>query len=174
MRRLTLVTGAVLLGVLCVPTAVASNGAGGGPRDFAVGSAKNHLGDVPTFPIQLRVSAHGSETAVTGHVRGSGDVGGEFRVAGHVTCLRVEGKRASIKYRFEHAEGSLAPFEAGGVQVFVEDNGPPGGGTPDGNATDFPQPAGVFETNVKQCDDPNTRPYNPVDSGNYVVHDATP
>ena len=72
----------------------------------------------------------------------------------------MKGRRASIKYRFDQAKGALGPFEGGAF------------GQPDANSTDFPQPAGVFETNARLCDDPNTRLYNPVDSGNYVVHDA--
>ena len=164
-----------MLTALCVSgAAVASHSpSGGGPRDFATGSAKNVLFDVGG-PVQLAVSAHGTGADVTGHVRGTGDFGGEFRVAGHVTCVRVDGNRASIKYRFDQARGSLEDFEGGGVQVFVEDNRAPD--QPDGNSTDFPEPPGVFDAlgRDQQCDDPNTRPYNPVDSGNYVVHEASP
>jgi hypothetical protein len=81
-------------------------------------------------------------------------------VSGHVTCLRVDGNRASIKYRFDRAGGSLEDFR--------------GGGRPDANSTDFPERHGVFDAlgRHRQCDDPNARPYNPVDKGNYVVHDA--
>ena len=164
----TIAIAALALGVPGAALATHS-GSQGGPREFAVGSAKNVFVDAGG-PVDLAVSAHGPEPRLTGHVRGSGDIGGEFKVHGEVTCLRVEGRRASIKYRFDQAKGALAPFEGGGVQVFVEDNGPLG--QPDANSTDFPQPTGVFETNARLCDDPNTRLYNPVDSGNYVVHDA--
>jgi hypothetical protein len=37
--------------------------------------------------------------------------------------MRVEGNRASIKYRFKRASGPGAPQQDGGVQVHIEDNG---------------------------------------------------
>jgi hypothetical protein len=99
---------------------------------------------------------------------------GEFEVQGPVTCLRVDGNRAAIKYRFDTATGSAAPFKGGGVEIFVEDNGQPRGGHPvDANASLPPQPAGVFDANATQCDDPNTATYDTVTSGNYVVVDRT-
>ena len=48
---------------------------------------------------------------------------GAFRVSGPVTCVRVEGNEASIKYRFRHASGSAAAFKGGGVEVFIKDSG---------------------------------------------------
>jgi hypothetical protein len=97
---------------------------------------------------------------------------GEFEVQGPVTCLRIDGNRAAIKYRFHTATGSAAPFKGGGVEIFVEDNGQPRGGhSVDANASLPPQPAGVFDANATQCDDPNTATYDTVTSGNYVVVD---
>ena len=97
---------------------------------------------------------------------------GDFEVDGPVTCLRVEGNRAAIKYRFRRATGSAAPFEGGGVEVFVEDNGEPRRGQPvDANANQPPQPAGAFDVNAAQCDDPNTANYDTITSGNYTVRD---
>jgi len=148
------------------------NGKVDGPRDFAVGAAKNTF--VTGTPNHLMVSAHGLGPDVTGHVRAKGDLLGQFTLEGEVTCLRVEGNRAALKYRFKHASGSAAPFEGGGIQVFIEDNGEPRGGqSVDRNTFDPPQPAGVFDTNANQCDDPTLRAdYDPVDSGNYTVHDG--
>jgi hypothetical protein len=160
----------------------------GGPRDFAVGDATNRFAELGG-PNRLRVSAHRrSATQVTGYAIGSGDLlpglpGGDFAVEGHVTCLRVEpqpdgtGTRASVKYRFEHSTGSAAPPEGGGVEVFIEDNGDPVAGQPaDGNGTGPPLTAEAFEaSDPKTCDDPNIagQPYNPLDSGDYVVHRPT-
>src|SRR5438045_7059031 len=97
---------------------------------------------------------------------------GEFEVQGPVTCLRVDGNRAAIKYRFKRATGSAAPFQGGGVEVFVEDNGEARRGQPvDANAFQPPQPAGAFNTNASQCDDPNLAAYDTVTSGDYVVRD---
>lgn len=170
-------TGALAVGALALLTAAAgvasgSHGNGGGPRDFAVGAAKNTF--ATGTPNHLMVSAHGAEAAATGHVRAKGDLAGEFTLEGEVTCLRVEGNRAAIKYRFKHATGSAEPLEGGGVQVFIEDNGEPRDGQPvDRNTFDPPQPAGLFDLNATLCSDPTLRPdYDPVDSGDYTVHDA--
>jgi hypothetical protein len=163
--------------------------AAGGPHDFAVGSAKNRAAEFSQSPFQLEVSAHRlSDTEVTGHVRGSGDLtgdlpSGEFTVEGHVTCLRVEpkpapealvtgpGTRAAIKYVVDNSNGSFAPPQGWVIEVFVEDNGHPRNGQPvDGNATLLPVPPDVSDP--RTCDDPNVagQPYNPVDQGDYVVH----
>ncbi len=157
------------------------SGPGGSNREFAVGAAKNVFFQVGG-PNHLMVSAHrdpaGGEP--TGHVRAKGDVDGPgpmepFAFEGEVTCVRVEGNRAAIKYRFKHAQGSGEDFEGGGVQVFVEDNGPPSRPQPDRNTFDPPQMAGVFDTNAMVCSDPRPRQdYDPVDSGNYTVHDVAP
>ncbi len=110
-----------------------------------------------------------------GEVHAQGTTGapmGEFRVEGPVTCVRVSGNKASIKYRFDQASGSAAPFAGGGVEVFVEDNdGAHGesGGSADANAFDPPEPAGVFEASAGQCDDPNLASYDTVSSGSYEV-----
>jgi hypothetical protein len=98
---------------------------------------------------------------------------GQFHVGGPVTCLRVDGNKAAIKYRFDQATGSAASFKGGGVEVFVEDNGPPRDGQPaDAAGFNPPQPAGVFQLNESQCDDPNTASYTTVMSGNYTVREG--
>ncbi|HEX8075138.1 MAG TPA: hypothetical protein VF545_09170, partial [Thermoleophilaceae bacterium] len=98
------------------------------PRDYVAGSARNTF-EPGGGPNHLSVAAHGFEADVTGHVRGTGDLGlGEFRVEGEVTCIRVEGNKASVKYRFKHAQRPGAPPQGGGVEVFFEDNGDPANG----------------------------------------------
>lgn len=157
-----------------------SHSRGGDSRDFAVGSGTNQflvvLGDA-----HLSVSAHSDAAGggPTGHVRAQGDPDGEgpnepFELEGEVTCLKVSGNRAAIKYRFKHAEGSAEPFAGGGVQIFLEDNGDPQGGQPVDRATfDPPQPAGVYDAGASFCDDPNTRlGYDGIESGDFGVHDA--
>ncbi len=179
-RGLTLAGALAAMLVPAVP-AGASHG-GGGDRDFAAGSAKNMLVEVTPYPAELRVAAHAFDdelptlpglfgtSHVSGHVAGSGVLpNGEFRTAGHVTCLKVVGNRATIKYRFDQTAGPGAPPPGWGVQVFVEDNG--SGEVPDGNATDLPLPPEAFDPTADRCELPRG-PYNPVDSGNYVVHDA--
>jgi hypothetical protein len=175
-------------GVLCAAV-VGTTGAGASdsPYDRAVGSAKNRALEFSQSPFQLEVSAQRrSATDVTGHVRGSGDLtgeapSGEFTVEGEVTCLRVEpklpleepGRRAAIKYVVKNSTGSFAPPKGWVIEVFVEDNGPPRGGEPvDGNATLLPEPP--ERSDPEECDDPNVagQPYNPVDQGDYQVHDG--
>jgi hypothetical protein len=96
-----------------------------------------------------------------------------FKLEGPVTCMRVNGNRAAIKYRFKQAEGSAEPFKGGGVQIFIEDNGEPSGGAVDRTTFDPPQSREVFRPGASQCDDPSTRPgYDQIESGNFLVNDA--
>lgn len=178
MRRLCL-SAALALSGLTVATAIA--GATGSPRDSAVGSGANEFA-VVVGDSRLSVSAHSGPSGErpTGHVRAKGDPDGDgpaepFKLEGEVTCLRVSGNRAAIKYRFKHADGSAAPFEGGGVQIFLEDNGVPRGGQAvDATAFDPPQAAGEFQLTENVCDDPNSRVYDQIRSGNFTVRDAQP
>jgi hypothetical protein len=176
-RRVVLTTMAATLAAIAGGLGAAS-AAGGGAGDVAAGSATNQF-PTPGGPgsAQLNVAAHSDAggTNPHGEVHAQGTITGPsdaFEVQGPVTCLRVDGNRAAIKYRFTTATGSAAPFLGGGVEVFVEDNGEPRAGQPvDANASRQPQPAGVFDTNASQCDDPNSATYDTVTSGNYTVHD---
>jgi hypothetical protein len=85
-----------------------------------------------------------------------------FEVEGPVTCLRVEGNRAAIKYRFAKASGIAEPFKGGGVEVFIE---------PNANASGGPQTAAEFNPAATQCDDPNMVTFSPLRSGAYTVID---
>lgn len=141
--------------------------------DSATGSGDNGFALV-VGKSRISASAHASADGVSGHVRAQGDPDGDdgpttrFTTEGEVTCLEVRGNRAAIKYRFTHAEGSAESFEGGGIQIFIEDNGD----AVDATAFDPPQRAGVFDLAAQQCDDPNTRLYDPVESGGFVVTDA--
>jgi hypothetical protein len=168
----TLTAGALVAGL-----GAAAAGAGGA-GDLATGSALNQF-PTPAGPgfARLSVAAHSDAGGLDprGNVHARGTTGapmGEFEVQGPVTCLRVDGNRATIKYRFSRATGSAAPFQGGGVEVFVEDNGEPRRGqSVDANAFRPPQPAGAFDSGAAQCDDPNSATYDTVTSGNYVVRD---
>jgi hypothetical protein len=173
------IAGAFAYGLLSLLIGNASAG-GGDARDKATGSGTNQflivLGDA-----HLSVSAHSDPLggSPTGHVRAQGDPDGDgpqepFKLEGEVTCLQVSGNRAAIKYRFKHAEGSAEPFEGGGVQIFIEDNGNPSGGEAvDRTTFDPPQSPPLFELGASECDAPNTRPgYDQIESGNFSVHDA--
>jgi hypothetical protein len=174
LTAITLTAGALAGGI---GAAVAT---GDGPGDRAVGSAVNQF-PTPAGPgfAQLSVDVRSDPSGLhpRGTVRASGTTGapmGDFEVAGPVTCLRVDGNRAAIKYRFSQASGSAEPFQDGGVEVFVEDNGKPRRGqSVDANANRPPEPAGVFDANATQCDDPNTATYDTVTTGDYTVRDGT-
>jgi hypothetical protein len=176
-RRVLLTAVALTAGALAgnLGPAAAAYGASG---DVASGSAVNQF-PTPAGPgfAQLDVNAQsdpaGLDPQGTVHATGtSGAPMGDFEVQGPVTCLRVDGNKAAIKYRFSQASGSAAPFQGGGVEVFVEDNGKPRQGQPvDANAFRPPQPAGVFDLTATQCDDPNTASYDTVTSGDYTVRD---
>lgn len=183
MKRVTTVLAIAAMGVgFPIAAAASHKDSDGVNRDFVVGTGSNEflfvIGDA-----RLHVRAHSDPLGADpgGFVRNEGDPDGAglpiepFAVGGEVTCLRVDGNRAAIKYRFERAEGSAEPFEGGGVQLFVEDNGPPQGGEAvDATAFDPPQPAGIFDLDANRCDDPNLRLYDQITAGNFRVHDAAP
>src|SRR5215211_3499505 len=169
---------------LAIPTAPAlgplADARAAAPGDSAVGSGTNQF-IVVLGEAHLSVSAHSDANGdnPSGHVRATGDPDGNgpvepFKLEGEVTCLEVSGNRAAIKYRFKHAEGSAAPFQGGGVQIFIEDNGDPVYGQPvDRTTFDPPQQPRVFDAAASVCDEPNTRlGYDQIESGDFGVHDA--
>jgi hypothetical protein len=169
---------AATLGIAClVPIGAVADG--GGARDFAVGAGSSEfaIGLVGEASFTLSATSAAEGSGPRGYVTTKGDPDGAgpmepFTAKGHVTCLRVNGNRASIKWRFEEATGSAAPFA--GIQTFVEDNGPPRRGEPtDRAALDPPQAAATFEATATQCDDPATRAtYERLNRGNVTVNDA--
>ena len=119
----------------------------------------------------------------TGQVRAKGDLDGDagplspFAFEGPVTCLTVIGNHASIFYEFEHAEP--AEFEGGGIQIFIEDNGNPvNGRSVDGSSflapIPGPPPGGPPFHGPGVCPPPPAGGYMQADTGNFIVHDATP
>jgi hypothetical protein len=118
----------------------------------------------------------------TGHEVAKGDLDGDgplppFKFEGPVTCLTVDRSRASFFYEFKHAEPVV--FEGGGIQVYVEDNGPPWNGQGiDATAFDPPIPGpgpGMPPLEGPTvCPPPRPGGYDRQESGNLVVHDATP
>ena len=180
MRRF-LAAAAIGLGLIA-PTALASHeGSSGGKRDFAVGAGSSEfaLGAIGQARFALSATSDPAGARPAGYVTSRGDPDGlgpmePFTATGEITCLRVEGNRASIKWRLERATGSAEPFEGGGVQSFVEDNGEPRRGEPlDRALIDPPQPAATFDANADTCDDPNSRAtYDRLEQGNVRVHDA--
>ena len=181
MRRVAFTFAAAFALALAGP-AVA--GAKGAKSDFVAGSAHNMLAEVSPYPADLELTAHGFDAelptlaglftadSLKGYAYGSGELpNGAFQVEGPVTCLKVVGNRATVKYRFARTSGPGAPPAGWGVQVFVEDSGDDS--VPDSNATDAPLPPQLFDPQADQCELPRG-PFNPVDSGDYVVRDGDP
>lgn len=145
----------------------------GASQSSVVGSGTGHFAETGG-PFSLSVNGRGEGPLAQGHVRGSGAYVDYFEVDGPITCMRVEGNRASIKYRFRRASGPGAPPQGGGVQVYIEDNGKPQSGQPvDRVATEPPEPPGVFDAAAGVCTDPTLNPaWTPLESGDFDVHDA--
>ncbi len=145
----------------------------GASQSSVVGSGTGHFAETGG-PFSLSVNGRGEGPLAQGRVRGSGVYVDYFEVDGPITCMRVEGNRASIKYRFQRASGPGAPPQGGGVQVYIEDNGKPQSGQPvDRVATEPPEPPGVFDAAAGVCTDPTLNPaWTPLESGDFDVHDA--
>jgi hypothetical protein len=131
--------------------------------------------DDVTQITQLGESVSGHETAL-GDLDGAGPLP-SFRQHGPITCLTVIGNRASFFYEFKDADPP--ELEGGGIQVYVEDNGPPvNGQTVDGITFDPPipgPPAGLPPLEGPTvCPPPRLAGYVQGDSGNLIVHDAAP
>jgi hypothetical protein len=155
---------------------VASSAAAEGtPGDLVAGSAVNGFPNPVTGPGSTRLTVEGARSGPAGEnpsgfVNAVGSLGSPmtaFELEGPVTCLRVEGNKAAIKYRFVKASGIAEPFQGGGIEVFIEDNTPQA----DANASGAPQTASEFNAAATQCDDPNLASFSPVHSGGYTVAD---
>jgi hypothetical protein len=163
-----------LVAALCVALFAAIAGtASGAPQSSVAGSGTGHFMETGG-PFSLRVNGRGESPDAKGYVRGSGVYVDAFEVEGPITCMRVEGNRTSIKYRFKRASGPGAPPQNGGVQVYIEDNGKPVNGQPvDRVATEPPQPPGAFDAAAGVCTDPRLNPaWNRIETGDFTVGDA--
>ena len=154
---------------------VASSAAAEGPPDLVAGSAVNGFPNPVEGPGSTRLTVEGARSGPAGEnpsgfVNAVGSFGSPmtaFELEGPVTCLRVEGNKAAIKYRFAKATGVAEGLKGGGIEVFIEDNTP----QPDANASGAPQMAEEFNKAATQCDDPNLAPFSPVREGGYNVAD---
>jgi hypothetical protein len=116
---------------------------GGPPRDSAVGSGTTGGKSSPTGEQHVAFAAFGGPTTfdpftqaiggdpVTGHFTASGDFGSSltaFQQEGPVTCLAVDGNRATLVYPNKQARpGTNEAFD---TLIFLEDNGKPQNGRP--------------------------------------------
>jgi hypothetical protein len=114
----------------------------------------------------------------SGYVRTKGDPDGAgpaapFTAEGPITCLRVDGRRAALKWRFRRATGSAAAFRGGGIETYVQDDGRPRRGQAvDHAALDPPQPPEAFNSRAGECDDPDARVYERLRVGDVTVRDV--
>ena len=175
MRSYPKLMAAALALAAAVGGVVASSAAAEGPPDVVAGSAVNGFPDPVTGPGSTRLTVEGARSGPAGEnpsgfVNAVGSFGSPmtaFELEGPVTCLRVEGNKAAIKYRFAKATGVAAGFKGGGIEVFIEDNSP----QPDANAAGEPQTEAVFNAAATHCDDPNMATFSPVREGGYTVAD---
>ncbi len=164
----------LIVAALFAAFSIAATGtATGGTQSSVAGSGTGHFAETGG-PFSLSVSGRGEGQAAKGYVHGSGVYVDAFEVEGPITCMRVEGNLASVKYRFKRASGPGAPPQDGGVQVYIEDNGRPQNGQPvDRVATEPPQPPGAFDAAAGICTDPRLNPaWTRLESGDFTVRDA--
>lgn len=153
-----------LLLALCLiaPTTVsATHSPGGGPKSDKVDGTVEDL-----FPSTLHVNAISNPdgTDARGHLWYTADATGfVVDVAGEVTCLNVQGNRATVGMRIDRSKLPGFPGEGNGFLFVVNDNGEPGD-----TDTHLDIPMAVPPT---VCPNPFVFVF-PHDHGNFVVHDA--
>lgn len=145
-------------------------------KDEVTGEGKGPL--ITTGHGKLKVDAFSSADGSNpgGKVRAQATIvtgqGTEAKVRGKVTCVRIDGHRATIKYRFDKAQGSLAAFEGGGIEVFIDDRGKAKRGRPvDRVGFMSPMPKGVFQLTEDQCDPPSLGAYLDITKGDFTIKD---
>ena len=157
MHTRSLIAVAALIFASAGGAAASHTAPGGGPHDFAVGSGRY----VNSLLGSIELSGHqNGPDGATGFVVRSP------QYKGHVTCIRVEGNRATIAYDVEDDNGVFAGRRG---MVWVEDNGQPSDAIRDvvqhaslavgPTITDCPQPMDL-RNDLYSVD------------GNVTVHDA--
>lgn len=176
MRSYPKLMAAALALAAAVAGVVASSAAAEGmPGDLVAGSAVNGFPNPATGPGFTRLTVEGARSGPAGEnpsgfVNDVGSFGSPmtaFELEGPVTCLKVEGNKAAIKYRFAKATGVAEGLKGGGIEVFIEDNSP----QPDANAAGEAQTEAVFNAAATKCDDPNMASFSKVREGGYTVLD---
>jgi hypothetical protein len=152
---------------LLVPTIASANHSGGNGPDYD--KVDGTVEDL--FPSTLHINAisNADGTEPRGHfwyelpAEAPGTIVAE--VAGEVTCLRVVGNMASIGVRIDRDKLPGFPGEGQGMLFHVTDMGEPG---------DLDTHLDIFTlVPPTVCPLPILFPFLH-DSGNYIVHDATP
>jgi hypothetical protein len=158
---------------LFIAVVAGPDAASGASQSFVPGSGTGHFAETGG-PFSLNVNGRGEGSLAQGRASGTGVYVDYFEVSGPITCMRVEGNRASVKYRFTRAAGPGAPPQGGGVQVYIEDNGKAKGGrSVDRVASEPPELPGVFDAAAGVCTDPRLNPaWTPLESGDFNVFDV--
>lgn len=165
----------------CLLVGVTSAHAAAG-HDQVTGSGKVDEGGA--FRTQLSLSAHSAAdgTGPRGHAESRTLTGGtplptgnpdldaalgmRSSFGGAVTCLRVSGNTAVVKYRFDRADP--AALRGGGIEVFITD-----GGVGRNDTVGFlpPQDAATFQASDPSRCDPFVGSPLQVRTGNYKIID---
>ena len=145
----------------------ATHSDGQGPnKDFVTGTGQ-FLPETLDLEIHVNAMSGPSGEDPKGHffVRQAEVLDIDFR--GEVTCLRVDGNRATIGGEITQARAGDEILEGRGILLFVEDNGE--------GSNDSLDRANVRITGSppRTCPPP-TLPPPRFEKGNYTVHDATP
>jgi hypothetical protein len=147
------------------------------PRESARGKGASELLLNAVGWASFSFAAKGGPNA-SGYVRTKGDPDGAgpippFTAEGPITCLRVDGRRAALKWRFRRATGSVASFRGGGIQTYVQDDGRARRRQAvDHAALDPPQLPVTFNARARECDDPDARVYERLRVGDVTVRDV--
>jgi hypothetical protein len=155
---------------LAVSAANATHSEGEGPNhDFVSGTGQ--FQGLLAIDLEIHVNAKSGPSGedAQGHFfirQQPGFVFTELDIRGEVTCLNVQGNRATVGG--EITESKVDPtFEGLGVLVYVEDRGE-GNEPNDGSLIAF-----FTATPPEECHAPIPIPLL-FEQGNYIVHDATP
>ncbi len=168
MKRLLLTMSLALVVALAVSgVASATHSNGKGPDKDLVSGTGQFLPD--TLDLEIHVNAQsgpsGEDAKGRFFVRRGDDTDLDFR--GEVTCLHVDGNRATVGGRITQARAGDESLEGRGIVLFIEDNGE-GSNNPDDESDGF------FTPTPPQTCPPPTFGTAPFEKGNYIVHDATP
>jgi hypothetical protein len=159
-------------GAALILAAPAGAGASGGDTAIGAGTTVFPTPALGVFSAAVSFSAHSDAGGghPGGYFRARGTLGIPFAFAGPVTCLRVPGNHATLKYRFDSA--SPAALQGGGIEVFLEDNGAPASGTPDRTFFGPPEPKLLFDASGPGNCDPPLPTLFTVQSGGFTIHDG--
>jgi hypothetical protein len=130
MRRTLVVAVGLVLVLGLVGSLAVSSASAAGPKNFAVGGGEQVAASITKH---FAFSAHQGPNGASGYAVFTQDdptnVFGDFALQGHVACVSVSGRNASIGVAIEKGSGTAEGQQA--ILIVVTDNGNGGSGTPD-------------------------------------------